>query len=96
MRAIEQVAEAHHPGVGLVPFFSGGASDGRYWRQRGTTVYGFSLHDRRMTLGDYSRMIHGTDERVSLESLGLSLAFFQELPGRLFEETGSDFDPEMP
>ena len=56
----------------LVPFMTVGATDGRFFRRRGVPAYGFGLFSERLTIEDFATMFHGNDERVDVESLGLS------------------------
>jgi acetylornithine deacetylase/succinyl-diaminopimelate desuccinylase-like protein len=67
----------------LVPFLTVGATDARIFRRLGTIAYGFGLFSERMTFEDYAVMFHGVDERVDVDSLGLSA----ELWGRLARDT---------
>jgi acetylornithine deacetylase/succinyl-diaminopimelate desuccinylase-like protein len=76
-------AEAH-PDTRLSDLFIGGVTDGRYWRDRGTTVYGFTLFDKEMTMEAFTTRMHGIDERISLNSLALGLRFFTQLPERFW------------
>ncbi|WP_319415398.1 M20/M25/M40 family metallo-hydrolase [Marispirochaeta aestuarii] len=68
----------------ILPILISGATDGRFWRRRGTRVYGFSLFGDEMTLDRFSGMLHGVDERISLSSLYRSLEYYTRLPGVFF------------
>ncbi len=68
----------------LLPILVGGATDGRFWRRKGTRVYGFTLFDKKMTMDRFSKLIHGRNERISLDSLALSLEYYTKLPGEFF------------
>jgi acetylornithine deacetylase/succinyl-diaminopimelate desuccinylase-like protein len=70
--AFEDVAQGFYPGARCVPFISAGATDARFFRHLGTVAYGFGLFSRHLTFEEYFRMFHGVDERVDVESLGLS------------------------
>jgi acetylornithine deacetylase/succinyl-diaminopimelate desuccinylase-like protein len=59
-------------GSALVPFLMVGGTDNRFFRRAGSVGYGFALFSRRMSFEDYATMFHGNDERVDVESLGLS------------------------
>jgi acetylornithine deacetylase/succinyl-diaminopimelate desuccinylase-like protein len=59
-------------GSALVPFLMVGGTDNRFFRRAGSVGYGFALFSRRLSFEDYATMFHGNDERVDLESLGLS------------------------
>jgi acetylornithine deacetylase/succinyl-diaminopimelate desuccinylase-like protein len=77
--AIERVARRAYPDARCVPFLTVGATDARFFRRLGTVSYGFGLFSRRMTFEDYATMFHGVDERVDVESLGLSVEMWDRL-----------------
>jgi len=87
--AIESLFREAHPDARLVDLFIGGVTDGRFWRPKGTTVYGFTLFSKALTMDAYGQRIHGIDERIDLESLALSLKFFTQLPERFWGEERS-------
>lgn len=60
------------PGIGLIPAMIPVGTDARFFRRRGTVAYGVGLFDDRVTFGDFLRMFHGHDERVSEASLSLT------------------------
>lgn len=72
------------PEAELQPILISGASDGRFWRKRGTAVYGFSLFDEEMSMDRFSTMIHGRDERISVGSMERSFDYFCRLPKAFF------------
>lgn len=88
MEATAVLARGQYPDAHLVPMFIGGVTDGRYWRSRGTTVYGFSLFAPEMTMSEYTRMLHGRDEKISVASLGRSFSYFRNLPREFFSRLG--------
>ena len=49
-----------------------GGTDNRFFRRAGSVGYGYGLFSRRLSFEDYATMFHGNDERVDVESLGLS------------------------
>lgn len=83
-QAIDTLFQKAHPGARLVDLFIGGVTDGRFWRARGTTVYGYTLFSRSLTMDAYGQRIHGVDERIDLESLALGVGFFRDLPDAFF------------
>jgi acetylornithine deacetylase/succinyl-diaminopimelate desuccinylase-like protein len=83
--AISEIFDEAHPDAKLVPSLIGGVTDGRYWRPKGTVVYGFNLFSKDLTMDKYGKRIHGIDERVSIDSLEKHLEFFAQLPQRFFE-----------
>jgi acetylornithine deacetylase/succinyl-diaminopimelate desuccinylase-like protein len=69
-----------HPGAEAVPYFSAGATDGRFFRRAGAVAYGFAMFSDRLNFRQFVSMFHGDDERVDLESLALSAEMFESLP----------------
>ena len=64
----------------LVPMVSSGATDCRFFRRAfGTNAYGFSIHDGSLSVGEIVAMLHGTDERVPLETLELTSNGYMEI-----------------
>ncbi len=69
----EAIAAAVHryvPGAPTFPMLVPGATDGRYWRQRGIPAYGFA--PVIMDQADLGR-VHGIDERISGDNLVLGV-----------------------
>ena len=79
---LEQVAASFHTGARLVPAMSTGATDARFFRQRGTPAYGFGLMSRDLTIEQFAAMFHGNDERVDIESLRLSAHLWEQVAHR--------------
>jgi acetylornithine deacetylase/succinyl-diaminopimelate desuccinylase-like protein len=75
-RAVATCVEQQAPGTSVFPLLMSGATDGRYWRERGYPAYGFSpmILDRQ----DMGR-VHGIDERISLENLCLGIKMIREI-----------------
>jgi acetylornithine deacetylase/succinyl-diaminopimelate desuccinylase-like protein len=84
-RALERVTGRLHPGSGLIPFLTVGATDARFFRRLGVPSYGFGLFSERLTFEQFSTMFHGDDERVDIESLRLSTELWQELARDLLD-----------
>ena len=59
-------------GAEAVPFLIVGATDSRFFRKVGATCYGYGLFSDRISFGEFASMFHGDDERVDVESLGLT------------------------
>jgi acetylornithine deacetylase/succinyl-diaminopimelate desuccinylase-like protein len=77
---LDAMVKRFHPGAESVPFFSAGATDGRFFRRRGAVAYGFGMFSDRLSFGQFLSMFHGDDERVDVESLALSAEMFEALP----------------
>ncbi len=69
---LERISRHAYPEARCVPFLTVGATDARFFRRLGSVAYGFGLFSRRLTFEDYATMFHGIDERVDVDSLGLS------------------------
>lgn len=72
-------AERVCPGIRPVPFISGGVSDSRFWRHKGIPAYGFTVFAKDITIDSYSRLLHGIDEKISVDSLVAMYRFYREL-----------------
>ena len=58
----------------LIPSLIPVATDARHFRSRGTVAYGFAVFDDQIPFGEFLTLFHGNDERVSEQSLGLTVA----------------------
>ena len=72
-------------GSALVPSLMVGGTDNRFFRRAGSVGYGFALFSRRLSFEDYATMFHGNDERVDVESLGLSEELWEAVARDLLE-----------
>jgi acetylornithine deacetylase/succinyl-diaminopimelate desuccinylase-like protein len=70
----------------LVPFLMVGGTDNRFFRRAGSVGYGFALFSRKLSFEDYATMFHGHDERVDVESLGLSEQLWEAVARDLLDE----------
>ena len=77
--AIASNAPGHHPIPAMIPV----GTDARFFRPRGVVAYGVGLMDDRIGFGDFLRMFHGPDEKVSERSLGLTTDLYVEIIQRL-------------
>ena len=80
--SLGRVTQAFYEGSKIVPFMTVGATDARFFRRLGTTVYGFGLFSTDLSFEDYGTMFHGDDERVDVESLQLSTDMWEALSTR--------------
>ncbi|MFN8102895.1 MAG: M20/M25/M40 family metallo-hydrolase [Acidimicrobiia bacterium] len=74
---LASVARRWYPDAALVPYFSVGATDARWYRRLGAVGYGFGLFSTELSLDDFGARFHGDDERIDVKSLGLSAAMFE-------------------
>ncbi len=75
-QAMDAAVAHHHPGVDLAPGLVVGFTDARFFRRRGVVAYGAGLFSPSMSGADFSSRFHGNDERVDVESLGLTTDFY--------------------
>lgn len=55
----------------LIPTMASGVTDARFMRAIGATAYGFGLSSGAIPVEEIPRMLHGDDERVDLQTLGM-------------------------
>lgn len=65
-----------YPGADLVPGLVVGGTDARFYRDRGVTAYGTGLFSPKMDLATFGSRFHGNNERIDVDSLGLSANYF--------------------
>jgi acetylornithine deacetylase/succinyl-diaminopimelate desuccinylase-like protein len=65
-----------YPDADLVPGLIVGGTDARFYRERGTVAYGAALFSPGVTFESFGQRFHGNDERIDIDSLGLSGEFF--------------------
>jgi acetylornithine deacetylase/succinyl-diaminopimelate desuccinylase-like protein len=80
MEATQKIVSDIYPSAELIPWLNGGITDGRFWRQKGSIVYGFSLYDKEMDLSEFISRLHGRDERISIDSLKTTFEYLYRLP----------------
>jgi len=77
--ALSTVSARLSPGATCLPSITSGATDARFYRRKGSTAYGFGMFSDRMTMGQFSAMFHGDDERIDTDSLRLSVELWEQL-----------------
>ena len=88
LRARTQVA---YPGAVLTPGIIVGGTDARFYRQKGSIAYGAALFSPEITFQSFGQRFHGNDERIDVESLGLSTELWYGLSQELVDDR-----PERP
>jgi acetylornithine deacetylase/succinyl-diaminopimelate desuccinylase-like protein len=68
-RALEKTLGRLDPKAKMIPTMLTGATDSRFFRDKGTAAYGFQPMAPLDNLSDYLGRVHGHDERISAESL---------------------------
>jgi acetylornithine deacetylase/succinyl-diaminopimelate desuccinylase-like protein len=76
---MQKGAARFHPDAPLLPFFTVGATDARFFRRLGSICYGYGMFSERLSFEQFAVMFHGDDERVDVESLQMSTDMFEQL-----------------
>lgn len=80
--ALEEWTERVEPGNRVLPIVMPGFSDSHWFRKAfGATVYGFA--PQRMTLAETKPLVHGADERITVEDVELMENLYTWLPPRM-------------
>ncbi len=82
---LARVVETAHPGAPLLPGLIVGGTDSRFFRDRGTVAYGAGLFSPSVTLETFAKRFHGHDERVDVESLGLSTQLWLDVAHQFWD-----------
>jgi len=65
-------------GAEIVPSFTIGATDSRFFRRKGVPAYGYSVYSSNIPFGEFMTMFHGRNERIDQESLQLMLDLYEQ------------------
>ena len=76
---LEEAIAMEFPGSKLVPFLMPGVTDMRYFREKGVQSYGYSLLDPKTTTKDMASLPHGTNERISVKTVELTLKAYYNI-----------------
>jgi acetylornithine deacetylase/succinyl-diaminopimelate desuccinylase-like protein len=77
--SLQRAVSVPFPGARLSPQFSVGFTDARVFRELGTTSYGAGLFSPTVDAAEFGRRFHGHDERIDIESLGLTVELWQRV-----------------
>lgn len=77
--ALQRAVSVRFPGARLSPQFSVGFTDARVFRDLGAVAYGAGLFSPHVDAAEFGRRFHGHDERVDVESLGLTVELWQRV-----------------
>jgi acetylornithine deacetylase/succinyl-diaminopimelate desuccinylase-like protein len=81
--ALQRAVSVPFPGARLSPQFSVGFTDARVFRELGAISYGAGLFSPTVDAAEFGRRFHGHDERVDVESLGLTVELWQRVLAEL-------------
>lgn len=80
--AVEEWVELVEPGAEVLPQVMPGFSDSHWFRKAfGATVFGFA--PQRMSLAETKPLVHGKDERITVEDVELMTDLYTWLPPRM-------------
>jgi len=80
--SIQRAVEVPFPGARLSPQVTVGFTDNRILRELGAVAYGAGLLSPSLDAGEFGRRFHGNDERIDVESIGLTT----DLWGRVIDD----------
>jgi len=66
---ITNVLKEFEPNCGITPMLMTGGTDSRFFRRKGSVCYGFHPMRPDVPYGEMVKMVHGVDERISIENL---------------------------
>ena len=75
---MRQVTRKVMNGAEIVPSFTVGATDSRFFRRKGVPAYGYSVYSANIPFGEFMTMFHGRNERIDQESLRLMLDLYEQ------------------
>jgi acetylornithine deacetylase/succinyl-diaminopimelate desuccinylase-like protein len=81
--ALRSRIQHQFPNSEISPRQSPGATDARFFRQKGVVAYGAALFSPSVDIRAVGARFHGNDERIDVESLQLSTQFWYDLAGDL-------------
>jgi len=82
---IEAALLEHYPGAIAAPYLMLGTTDSRFFREKGIISYGFCP---AVIPGEHLKSIHGTDEKIGVESMEKGTKIYRDIVVRLC--TGTD------
>ncbi len=82
-RVVDEVSREAVPNAVVVPSIDTGFTDSRVFRRRGVTAYGVAL--RLLSVAEIAT-VHGNNERIPVEKLGLGLRMLFEMVRRMCVE----------
>ena len=77
--ALQRAVNIPFPTATLSPQFIVGFTDARVYRDLGAVAYGAGLFSPTLDAGEYGARFHGHNERIDVESLGLTTALFHHV-----------------
>jgi len=84
-----ELVQRPYPGAELLPHVLVGFTDSRVFRQKGSIAYGAGLFSHSVSMADISSRFHGHDERIDVDSLGLSVDLWLGVAERFWHHAAS-------
>ena len=78
-RALQKTLQRMDPKAKMIPTMLTGATDSRYFREKGTAAYGFQPMAPMDNLSEFLSRAHGHNERISTESLVFGIRVLYEV-----------------
>ena len=72
-----------HPGAKIQPSLITGGTDARFFRESGSVAYGAALFSPGMRAEVFADRFHGNNERIDVESIGLTTEMFVQVAERM-------------
>jgi len=82
--ALADSIQMAYPDAKVVPSLVTGATDARFFRQRGVQAYGAGLLSNKVPLPEFLNRFHGHNERIDVESLKLTTQLWLDVFDRLW------------
>lgn len=76
---ITSVLKEFEPNCGITPMLMTGGTDSRFFRRVGSVCYGFHPRRSDVPYGEMDKMVHGVDERISIENLVFGTSVLYEI-----------------
>lgn len=73
---LQRRTQVAYPGAELLPELIVGATDSRFFRERGAVAYGTGLFSPDVSFAQFASRFHGNDERIDVDSLGLCTEYW--------------------
>ena len=77
--ALERAVVRQFPTARINPQFIVGFTAARVYREMGAVAYGAGLLSPRISGGEFAQRFHGNDERIDIESLGLTTGLYHDV-----------------
>jgi acetylornithine deacetylase/succinyl-diaminopimelate desuccinylase-like protein len=77
--SLQRAVNRPFPSARLSPGLSVGFTDSRIYRELGSVAYGAGLMSPELDSGEFSKRFHGHNERIDVESLGLTNTLYHDV-----------------